>query len=191
MNKLSKLTFITGNAVKAEAIKKYLDFPVEHQKLDIPEIQSLDLKEVVTFKAKEAYKYIKSPVLVEDTSLSFLALGRLPGTFIKWFEEMGNEKLCRLLDPYPDRSAIYEIALGLYDGQDMVLFTESAYGKIAKEPKGDGFGWNSIFMYNGSEKTLAELNSEEKESLSTRRRVIKKVEAYLKENTNFYLNPHE
>ena len=174
MNKLNKLTFITGNIVKANAVKKYLDFPIDHQKLNIPEIQSLDLREVITFKAKEAYKYIKSPVLVEDTSLSFLALGRLPGTFIKWFEEMGNEKLCRLLDPYPDRSAIYEVSIGLYDGNDMVVFTETAHGKVVSHPRGDGFGWNSIFMYDGSEKTLAELNSEEKESLSTRRKVIKK-----------------
>ena len=180
MNKLNKLTFITGNPVKANAIRKYLDFPIEHRQLEIPEIQSLDLREIVTFKAKEAYKYIKGPVLVEDTSLSFLALGRLPGTFIKWFEEMGNEKLCRLLDPYPDRSGIYEITLGLYDGTDMVLFTETAHGKIAQKPKGNGFGWNSIFMYDGSEKTLAELNTEEKESLSTRRKAIKKVEEYLK-----------
>lgn len=180
MNKLHKLTFVTGNPVKANAIRKYLDFPIEYQQLEIPEIQSLDLREVVTFKAKEAYKYIKSPVLVEDTSLSFLALGNLPGTFIKWFEEMGNEKLCHLLDSYSNRSAIYKIALGLYDGKNMVLFTESAHGKVAREPKGDGFGWNSIFMYEGFEKTLAELNSEEKESLSTRRKVIKKLEEYLR-----------
>lgn len=75
---LQKITFITGNAKKAEYLEKYLGFPVAHEKLDLDEIQSLDLREIVEHKAKQAYEKIGSPVLVEDVSLEFTALGRLP-----------------------------------------------------------------------------------------------------------------
>ena len=82
---MKSLTFITGNPNKADQLSRYLSFPVEHVKLDIPEIQSLDLEEVATEKAKAAYAVLGTPVLVEDTSLTFVALSGLPGTLIKWF----------------------------------------------------------------------------------------------------------
>ncbi len=82
-----KLTFITGNKNKAEQLSQYLSFPVSHFKLEIDEIQSLDLEEVATKKAKAAYVILGTPVLVEDTALTFEALGKLPGTLVKWFLE--------------------------------------------------------------------------------------------------------
>lgn len=93
------VTFITGNAKKAEYLEKYLGFPVAHEKIDLDEIQSLDLYNIVEHKVREAYKKIGKPVLVEDASLEFVELGRLPGTFIRFFlEEMSEEKICQLLD---------------------------------------------------------------------------------------------
>lgn len=92
---MEKITFITGNPKKAEYLEKYLGFPVAHKKVNLEEIQSLDLYEIVEHKVREAYKTIQSPVLVEDASLEFRALGRLPGTFIKFFlEEMSEETIC-------------------------------------------------------------------------------------------------
>jgi inosine/xanthosine triphosphate pyrophosphatase family protein len=38
-------------------------------------------------KAKLAAKEVNGPVLIEDTSLCFNALGGLPGVYIKWFYE--------------------------------------------------------------------------------------------------------
>jgi len=95
---MQRITFITGNQHKADYLEKYLGFSVGHIKLDLNEIQSLDLNEIVEHKVKEAYAKIKKPVLVEDASLEFSALGRLPGPFIKFFiEEMGLEKICSML----------------------------------------------------------------------------------------------
>lgn len=95
---MQSITFITGNQKKADYLARYLGFPIEHIKLDLDEIQSLDLDEIVEHKVKQAYEKIKKPVLVEDASLEFMALGRLPGPFIKFFiEEMGLDKLCTLL----------------------------------------------------------------------------------------------
>lgn len=72
------ITFITGNQKKADYLARYLGFPVEHQKIDLDELQSLDLREIVEHKVKQAYEIVQSPVLVEDVSLEFSALGRIP-----------------------------------------------------------------------------------------------------------------
>ena len=86
---MQSITFITGNQKKADYLARYLGFPIEHIKLDLDEIQSLELQEIVEHKVKQAYAKIKKPVIVEDASLEFTALGRLPGPFIKFFfEEM-------------------------------------------------------------------------------------------------------
>ena len=82
---MDKLTFITGNAGKAKYLSDYFHLPVEHIKLDLHEIQSLNLREVVEDKARRAYEIVKSPVLVEDVSLVFRGLKKLPGPLLTWF----------------------------------------------------------------------------------------------------------
>lgn len=95
--------YVTGNEHKAKYFKKMVGLDIPHQAIELDEIQSLSLVEVVTHKAKQAYGIVKKPVIVEDTKLTFLALGELPGPFIKWFQEsLGNEGLCRMLDGYED-----------------------------------------------------------------------------------------
>ena len=75
---MQSITFITGNQKKADYLAKYLGFAIEHEKIDLDELQSLDLREIVEHKVKQAYEKIGKPVLVEDASLEFLALGRHP-----------------------------------------------------------------------------------------------------------------
>ncbi|OGZ48532.1 MAG: hypothetical protein A3F26_03120 [Candidatus Ryanbacteria bacterium RIFCSPHIGHO2_12_FULL_47_12b] len=176
------ITFITGNPSKAEQLGRHLDYPIEHRKLDLPEIQSLDLREIIKHKAKEAYKQIQAPVLVEDTSLTFNALGRLPGQLIKWFlTELDNDGLCKLLDRYEDHSALAEVCFGFYDGDELKTFEGQAKGTIAKTPKGErGFGWDPIFIPDGRAKTWGEMDHEEQKETSMRRIALKKLEAYLK-----------
>ncbi|MEX0918322.1 MAG: non-canonical purine NTP pyrophosphatase [Candidatus Paceibacterota bacterium] len=175
------LTFITGNAAKAEQLERHLDHPVAHTKLDLPEIQSLELKEIIEHKAKEAHKEIGGVVLVEDTSLIFKALGKLPGPLVKWFlGELDNSGLCKLLDGYSDRTALAECMFGLYDGQTLQVFEGSAAGSIAETPKGErGFGWDPIFIPEGHTKTWGEMDTEEQKGTSMRRIALKKLEAHL------------
>ncbi len=176
------LTFITGNAAKAEQLGRHLEMPVHHQKIDLAEIQSLDLKEVVEHKAKEAYKFVQKPVLVEDTSLTFNALGKLPGPLIKWFlTELENAGLSKLLNGYTDHSAKAEVIFGLYDGSTMLFFDGAMEGEIAAGPKGDkGFGWDPVFIPKGHSKTWGEMDIEEQKETSMRRIALKKLEAYLR-----------
>ena len=82
---MANITFITGNQNKTDYLLKYLGRPVDHIKLDLDEIQSLDLKEKVEHKVRQAYGKIKKPVIVEDVTSEFAALGGLPRPFIKFF----------------------------------------------------------------------------------------------------------
>lgn len=179
---MKKITFITGNAAKAEQLGRYLKHSVSHKKIDLDEVQSLDLKKIVEHKAKEAYKKVKSPVLVEDVSLSFAALGRLPGPLIKWFlGELDNGGLCALLDGKKTRKAIAEVCFGFYDGKELKIFEGKMEGTIAKKPRGaTDFGWDPIFIPKGSRKTNAEMDIKEQKKFSMRKIALKKLEKFLK-----------
>ena len=183
---METITFITGNSSKVNLLKQYLDFPVTHKSLDLVEVQSLDLATIIEHKAKEAYRQVGGPVLVEDTSLRFLALGRLPGPLIKWFlMELGTDGLCRLLDNYADRSAVAEVLYGLYDGRSFQTFSGTVEGAIAPSPRGSGgFGWDPIFVPAGFDKTWAVMKDEEVRADSMRRIALRKLEAYLKTQSN-------
>jgi inosine triphosphate pyrophosphatase len=159
---VANVTFITGNANKAKYFSELVGHHINHHKVDVPEIQSLILEEVVAQKARAAYKHLKTPVLVEDTKYVINSLGKLPGTFIKWFlEELGSEKICRLADISADRSVIAGAAFAYHDGQEMKIFMSELNGSIPNHPKGDaGFGWNPIFIPKGSDKTLGEMDDE-------------------------------
>ena len=75
---MHSITFITGNQKKADYLAKYLGLEVLHEKVDLDELQSLDLREIVEHKVRQAYEKVGKPVIVEDVSLTFTALGRLP-----------------------------------------------------------------------------------------------------------------
>ena len=154
--------FITGNQKKADYLSRYLGHPVEHVKVDLDEIQSLDLREVVRHKVRQAYAKVGRPVLVEDVSLEFVALGRLPGTFIKWFqEELSHAQLCALVDG-KDRAAVARCVFGYYDGEVESYFEGELRGRIAETPAGtEGFGWDPIFIPDGYDVTRAQLGEED------------------------------
>lgn len=175
------ITFVTGNKTKAEQLSLHLPFSLAHKAVDLPEIQSLDLTEIVREKAKEAYDKVHGPVLVEDTSLTFLALKQLPGPLIKWFlMELGNEGLCRLLDHHRSRAAVAEVMFAFYDGATYKTFSGEMKGSIALHPRGkDGLGWDSIFIPEGYKKTWGEMTKEEQIETSMRRRALVKFAKYL------------
>lgn len=178
---MQSLTFITGNSDKVKQLRLYVDIPVNHKNIDLVEVQSLDVATIVEEKAKEAYKYVQSPVLVEDTSLRFCALGSLPGPLIKWFfKELGTSGLCQLLDGYADRSAEALVMFGVYDGHKVNTFVGSIEGSISAVPRGaNGFGWDPIFIPRGSEKTWAEMTVEEQKATSMRRIALEKLREYI------------
>ncbi len=179
---MKTITFITGNQKKADYLAEYLGFPIDHVKLDLDEIQSLDLREIVEHKARQAYEKLKKPVLVDDVALEFEALGRLPGPFIKFFlGEMTPETLVSLLEG-KSRNAIARSNLGYFDGEVLKMFEGSMKGKIALVPKGEGgFGWDRIFIPEGHTVTRAELSKEEYKKVYLKIRPLEEVKEFLTE----------
>jgi len=176
------LTFITGNQNKADFLAKHLGIPIAHHKLDLDEIQSLDLHTVVEHKVRQAYVQLRKPVLVEDAALVFAAMGRLPGTYIKWFiEEIGYDGLLRLANSLPHQTAIGRVCYGLYDGTDMHFFDGEMYGRIAAEAhdNGRGFGFDPIFINEGFGKTRAEMTEQEYDRTSYRTPAIAQLRSFL------------
>lgn len=156
--------FITGNKNKAEYLSRHLGIDLPFETVALKEIQSLDLSEVVTHKAKEAYFLLQKPVLVQDVALEFSYLGKLPGTFIRFFvDTVPFQKVCDMI-PSNERDAIARVMYGYYDGNHLELFEGSHSGTISLEPRGaGGFGWDKIFIPEGYSQTRAEMSKEDDE----------------------------
>lgn len=156
--------FITGNQNKADYLSKVLGVNLEHNKLELDEIQSVDPFAVTEHKVRQAYSIMQQPVLIQDTSLIFNSLHGLPGPFVKFFvdAENGLHNLCRILNDFDDRSAYAVVIYGYYDGQNLVYVSGRLNGAISAQPRGDGgFGWDKIFEPEGyGGLTRAELSPE-------------------------------
>jgi non-canonical purine NTP pyrophosphatase (RdgB/HAM1 family) len=165
------VVFVTGNQHKADYLARLLGRAVPHQKLDLDEIQSADPEVVARRKALQAYETLGRPVLIDDVSLGFAALGGMPGPFIRFFDSQddGLEMLCRMLDGFSDRSAAAECVLAYCDDSGVRLFHGRMNGVIADHPRGtNGFGWDQVFCPEGyGGKTRAELDAADDEATYT------------------------
>lgn len=178
---IESITFITGNEDKVKDASRYVRTPITRKKLDLIEIQSLNLAEIVNHKAQEAYDIVGKPVLVEDVSLKFAVYGNLPGPLIKWFyEELGNDGLCKLLENFNDRSAIATVTYGYHDGNRVTLFEGSVNGKIAETPRGNWFAWSSIFVPDGYDQTWSEMTEDLRDETSMRKIALGKLDDFLR-----------
>jgi non-canonical purine NTP pyrophosphatase (RdgB/HAM1 family) len=157
--------FITGNQHKADYLSRQLGVDLEHRGVDLDELQSTDLHVIVEHKLRQAYALCNAPVLVEDVSLVFNALGELPGPYIKWFvNKAGAEACCRMLDGFDDRSAIIRCTFGYFDGEQMEFFDSELRGSIAEHPAGEnGFGFDTFFINEGKDIARAEMPQAEVE----------------------------
>ena len=174
----SQIKFVTGNFNKARETGVILGVPLEHVEVDgLIEIQTQDIEELVYHKCQQAYDSLKCPVLVEDSGLLFNAWDGLPGPFIKWFEcTVGCEGMLKMLHTFEDRSAIAVSCFAIFDGKDIKIARGEVKGSIATEIRGSyGFGWDVFFIPEGYEKTYAEMQSEEKNSMSHRKNALEKL----------------
>ncbi|MGH9441121.1 MAG: non-canonical purine NTP pyrophosphatase [Thermoanaerobaculia bacterium] len=166
------LVLVTGSAAKAREARDILGKDLEQVEIDLPEIQAATVEEVAREKSREAFRRIERACVVEDSALGFAAWGELPGPFIKWFEKAaGLEALCRSLDGFADRSATAICVLAYRSETDQLTAVGRAEGTIALHPRGSGgFGWDSIFIPLGFDRTFAEMPPEEKNAVSHRRK---------------------
>ncbi len=168
---LAGYVFVTGRPEKAQEAER-MGFALERIDLDLPEPQSLDPSEVVEIKVRAAFDRLRRPVLVEDSGLEVLAWGGFPGALVKWLEKSaGLEAITRMLDPFPDRRARAVCAIACFDGATVAAARGVTDGSIARAPRGSlGFGWDPIFVPQGSPLTYAEMPPDAKDRVSHRGR---------------------
>ena len=132
---LKEIHFATGNTGKLQAVQALLPIPVRQVTLDLPEVQALDARAVIEAKARDAYRQLGKPVLVEDTALHVEAWGGLPGALITWFlQTVGNEGICRMMRDWENRAAVAVSAVGFYDGTAFHSFAGEVAGRIEYGP---------------------------------------------------------
>lgn len=173
--------FISSNTNKFLEAQQIIPF-LEQLTIDLPEIQSLDPKEIIQHKLEAAReKYPNDCVLVEDTSLSIESLNGLPGPLIKWFlAALGPQKIAEISHLTENHRAHAAVMIGVsMPQQPDQFFVGEISGKIV-DPFGEsGFGWDCIFMPENFSKTFAEMTREEKSAISMRGNAFRQVAAIL------------
>lgn len=173
--RLDELVFVTSNVGKLREAEAVLGCRLSHRGLEIDEVQSLDLDQVVRSKAAAAHLAIGSPVLVEDTSLELAGLAGFPGPLIRWLlVSVGPAGICKLAETFGDARATVRCVAIACDGDEEVLGQGIVHGTIAQSPRGQqGFGWDSCFIpSDGDGRTYGEMDQAEKNVISHRRRAF-------------------
>ncbi len=177
-----KLHFITSNEGKMKEAQAILGFPISISKLDLDEIQELDLEKIVVHKVKQAFEAVKEPVFVDDVGLFVSAWNGFPGPFIKYLREAGgNELLLRMMTHEDDRSVVAKAAIGYHDGREIHTFIGEVNGEIVRKPRGtNSWGWDPIFQPKGHDQTFSEMTEEMKNNTSHRRAALEKFKQHLR-----------
>ena len=175
---LSKYKFVTGNLNKVREAEQILNVKLESVQVEgLIEIQNPDLDEVIRHKAQQAYQALKCPVVVEDSGLTFHAWNGLPGALVKWFEEsVGCIGMLKMIKDYEDKGATAACLFAVFDGKTMQVVRGEVNGKLAENLRGEnGFGWDSIFIPEGYDRTYGEMTAVEKNAISHRKRALEEL----------------
>eukprot|EP00596_Hydrurales_sp_CCMP1899_P007220 CAMPEP_0119034124 /NCGR_PEP_ID=MMETSP1177-20130426/1161_1 /TAXON_ID=2985 /ORGANISM="Ochromonas sp, Strain CCMP1899" /LENGTH=190 /DNA_ID=CAMNT_0006991365 /DNA_START=137 /DNA_END=709 /DNA_ORIENTATION=+ len=180
------ITFITGNKKKLEEVLAILGdslpYTLKSTSLDLPELQGEPI-DVAIAKCKYAAEQVDGPVMVEDTSLCFNALGGLPGVYIKYFlEKTGHTGLNNIISAYEDKTAYAQCIFSYCGGrgQEVQTFVGRTEGSIvtARGPP-ESFGWDPVFQPQGFDLTYAEMDKDIKNTISHRYRSLDKLRTFL------------
>ncbi|MDR0904747.1 MAG: RdgB/HAM1 family non-canonical purine NTP pyrophosphatase [Oscillospiraceae bacterium] len=116
------------------------------------------------------------PAIADDSGLCVDAMNGAPGVYSARFGGLWmnphehNIYLLGRLDGVTDRAAHFACAIvcAFPDGSEITAAGECR-GEIAAQPRGEfGFGYDPIFVVSALDRTMAELNPEEKHAISHR-----------------------
>ena len=154
---------------------------------DIPENEP-NLEGNALFKARYIHNATGKNVFADDTGLEIEALNGLPGFHSARFAGEGKdpsaniEKVLLLLRDKENRKARFRTVIALIYEKKEYLFEGKVTGTILTEKRGTkGFGYDSVFLPEGRNLTFAEMNLDEKNSISHRARAFEKLINFLKQ----------
>ena len=140
-------------------------------------------------KATEIAQYTGHLALADDTGLNVEALGGRPGVFAARYAGPGASyednwrKVLQEMDgiPWERRHALFlTVAAIAKPGSEVQVVDGILEGMIAEHPAGDnGFGYDPIFFIPSLGKTMAQLTTEEKNTMSHRAIALQKAKAIL------------
>ena len=193
-----KLIFASNNQHKIEELKAFAGKEIEIVSLkdanidiDIPEPHDT-LEENASEKSWMIYKITGNDCFSEDTGLEIEALDGEPG--VKSARYAGEarsfkaniEKVLNKLSSGANRNARFRAVISLIINGKETQFEGICNGKIIDIPQGtEGFGYDPIFIPDGTNRTFAEMSIEEKNRFNHRTKAAAKLVAFLQNmNTN-------
>lgn len=188
-----KIVFATNNAHKLSEVKAVLGDGFELVTLrevgiteDIPETGAT-LEENASQKARYVYDRTGLDCFADDTGLEVEALDGRPGVRSARYAGEGhdfkanNRKLISELEGKENRSARFRTVISLIRGGVEQQVEGIVRGVIATEESGtEGFGYDPLFIPEGSDVTFAEMSAEAKNAISHRGRAVAALVKILK-----------
>ena len=167
----SRLDFVSSNQDKFGEVRRILGgmgVAVSHRAASLPEIQSDSLTEIALHKAEAAHRITGGAVLVEDDGLFIESLGGFPGPYSSYvFGTIGNGGILDLVKGR--RDAVFRSVVAYSDGSVAVPFHGETRGSISSKARGNGWGYDPIFVPRGAGGTFAQID---KDSFSHRRAAL-------------------
>jgi XTP/dITP diphosphohydrolase len=181
---VKKIRVATGNPHKLAEISAILapfGIAVERLEAEKVEVQDDDVVAVARKAAEFLCPHYGDYAVVEDTGLYIDALGGFPGPYAEYvYRTIGLRGVLKLLEGVADRSAVFRCAVALCLGGEVRVFVGETRGRIAEEPRGSGgFGYDPIFIPEGSSLTYAEMGEEAKNAVSHRGRAFAALARWL------------
>lgn len=189
-----QLIFATNNQHKVEEIQAAIGHILEVVSLqqagidiDIPEPFDT-LEENAQEKSRVIHRLTRQNCFSEDTGLETDALNGEPGVKSARYAGEGrnfDENIGKLLDRLgttTNRSARFRTIISLVLDEKEYLFEGICEGSIIFEKRGNqGFGYDPVFLPEGSTRTFAEMTLEEKIGFSHRKKAADKLVLFLQQ----------
>jgi XTP/dITP diphosphohydrolase len=152
-------------------------------------------------KGQLAHLGAKYPTLSDDTGLEVDALKGRPGVHsdryatAKAGEAKAAANIRQLLEelkgvPREKRTARFVCTTVFFVEGVVLTASETLEGSILEVPRGNyGFGYDSVFLVNGTDKSLAEMSLEEKNKISHRAKALHAIMAQIKEKNIKLVRP--
>jgi XTP/dITP diphosphohydrolase len=195
---MNTIIFATNNENKVSEVKSILNekfrvISLKEAGIDIEIAEPFNsLEENAREKAQVIYKLSDQNCFSEDTGLEVESLNGEPGVKSARYAgearsfEKNIDKLLKKLADKENRSARFRTVICLICQGKEEFFEGICKGTIIAEKRGNsGFGYDPVFIPEGSDQTFAEMTLAEKNVFSHRKKAIEKLTSYLKNNPCF------